>query len=153
MGGRAAESKGGEFGIQFAGPEHVHRDGEHGGIVLVGGTHHDTSLLLASGRATGAPELRATIARRDDYADEDGESEAQARDGDAMVLQDGAPLARVGGDAGGIVGELDESFDLVAILASWPAATTATLGALAEQFVDGQGGGMGRGQEQGLVDG
>ena len=48
----------------------------------------------------------------------DGECEAEATECDALVLLLAAPLARLGDQTGGGVGERDLGFDLVAVLAA-----------------------------------
>lgn len=148
LGWRDVEAEGRFAEVPVGGGDDVHGLREHGWVVVVIGVEGD----LAAADA-GAPEGGADLAERDRGAEVDRKREAQAPEGNSLVLGLAAALAGVGLDAGGGVGDLDFGLDLVAVLATGAGSAAALDRALLEQFLIRQARGVmpgfGRGSGRG----
>ena len=154
LAGGGAEVGGGGLHVVFVRGDGIEGLGEEGGEVVVAGIDDD-----APAAAAGLPEIAGGCGVRrvriptprglgvgigeSGGAVLEGEFEAEAEEGGAMVLLLAAPLTGLGGEAGGAVAEDDGCFDLVTVLAAGAAAAGALGIALGEQAVGRVGGGVG----------
>lgn len=135
-----AQHSGGFGGVVIQGGEGVQGLGEHHGEVGVVFVQSD-----AFGLDAGLPKIAWTVREVDGAGHGsvlDGELEAEAFESDTFVVGLAPSFAGTGGNAGGCVGQLDGGLDFVSVLATGAGGAGSAGGALLEQGLIIEAGGM-----------
>jgi len=131
LAGRAGKAQGGLGNVKACGRDDVQGQCQHGWEIGMFGVARDSSGV---GHAA-EPQGGADLAQEHRTASVGCQFQAEAEEGNALVLELASALAGVGLDASRFVAESDFGFDLVSMLSTWALRLAAGQRALRQEDV------------------